>query len=586
MDQAKLRQPIVCVLGHVDHGKTTLLDHIRGTTVARSESGGITQRIGATEIDNALIERQAKDILRGNRIKIPGLLFIDTPGHVAFANMRARGGALADIAILVVDITDGMMPQTIESINILKKFRTPFVIAANKIDLIDLYSTARVDPKSKSFMDVLKKQRKEYAENLDSKLYGLVSELYSHGFSGDRYDRVSDFSTTIAIVPVSAKTGIGIPDLLMVLSGLAQKYLEKEIVLTEQTAEATVIEVKKETSLGTTLDTVLFQGKLRKGSTIAVNTSEGPAVTRVKAIFVNQGKRNVKLVEKNSVSAAAGIRVLIADKLDVIPGTPMIVVDGNREEAFETILKESSPNIPLDTSGVTVKADALGSLEAISYELAEKGFKIRSASIGDISRRDVTSVSTLNDLMDRIIVGFNVDILPDARDSPMYSDIGILSGKVIYSLIQDTEKWTADKKREIEESRKESMAVPSRITIMPEYVFRTTKPVIVGVKVHSGRIKVGDSLIKSDGRFGGTIKSIRDGDVSKRFTDGVSEVAVAIDGVTLNRQISPGENLYTDITEEVVRTLRLHGMDEETMKTMDEIISIKRRDNIFWGTRA
>ncbi len=582
MEHKRLRQPIVCVLGHVDHGKTTLLDQIRGTFVARSEAGGITQKIGATDIDDLHIERVAKDLLKGNKIKIPGLLFIDTPGHVAFSNMRARGGALADIAILVVDISEGLMPQTIESINILKKFKTPFVIVANKIDLVDLYQ----DTKSKSFLETIKKQRDEYVENLDTKLYNLVSELYSNGFSADRYDRVSDFSRVIAIVPVSAKSGLGVPDLLMVLSGLAQKYLESDIKFDDKDGRGTVIEVKKEASLGTTLDTVLFQGRIRKGDTVAVNTAEGPRATRVKAIFINSGKRTVKLIERQNVSAAAGVRVLISDKMDVIPGTPMIVVEDDPSEAFETILSESTPNIQLDTAGVTVKADALGSLEAICYELQQKSIKIRSATIGDISRKDVVSVSTLNDQMDRIIVGFNVGIFPDAKDTPMYSDIGILSDNVIYSLVQNTEKWLSDRKREMEEMRKASMSVPSRLTIMPEYIFRTTKPVIVGVTIHSGRIKVGDNLLKLDGRYGGTVKSIREGDISKRFSDAGSEVAIAIDGVTLNRQISAGETLYTDINEEVVRSLRERNMDSETMATLDEIISIKRKQNMFWGTKA
>ncbi|MCL4328153.1 MAG: translation initiation factor IF-2 [Candidatus Thermoplasmatota archaeon] len=582
MEEKRLRQPIVCVLGHVDHGKTTLLDQIRGTAVARSEAGGITQRIGATEIDRTHIEKIAKDLLKGGKIRIPGLLFIDTPGHVAFSNMRARGGALADIAVLVVDINDGLMPQTRESIHILKKFKTPFVVAANKIDLVDLYT----DSKSKTFKGSISRQRPEYIENLDAKVYDLVSSLYSLGFSADRYDRVSDFSSIIAIVPVSAKSGLGVPDLLMVLSGLAQKYLERDIGLTESGGQGTVIEVKKETSIGTTLDTVLFQGKLSRSDSIAVNSSDGPATTRIKAIFVNSGTRNARLAEKDTVSAAAGVRILISDKLSVIPGTPLIAVDGNTDDAYATILAESTPNISTEMDGITVKADALGSLEAICYELQQKSIRIRSATIGDISRKDVVSISTLNNQMDRVVIGFNVQILPDAKDLPTFSDIGIISGNVIYSIVADTEKWLSDRRAQIEESRKDSMPVPSRIFLMPEYVFRATKPVIIGVRVLSGRVKVGDDLIKSDGRFGGTVKSIRDGDVSKRYSDAGSEVAVAIDGITLGRQISAGETLYTDITEEVVRSLRAHSLDEETMKTMEEIISIKRKQNMFWGTKA
>jgi translation initiation factor 5B len=577
------RQPIVCVLGHVDHGKTTLLDAIRGTSIAKGEAGGITQRIGATDIDAARIERIAKDLLKGSKLKIPGLLFIDTPGHVAFANMRSRGGALADIAILVVDINDGIMPQTAESINILKKFKTPFIVAANKIDLIDLYRSS----KSKLVLEALKEQREEYLDALDKKLYNLVSSLFSYGFSSDRYDRISDFSKTLAIVPLSAKSGLGIPDLLMVISGLAQKFLENDIsVKGNESGLGTIIEVKIESSLGTTLDTILYQGKIKRGDTIALDTKNGPKTTKVKALFVNSGRTMKDLKERERINAAAGIRILISDKYEVIPGSPLMVIKDDPSEAFKYIIDQSKPNVKLSEDGVTVRADALGSLEAISYELAQNGIHIRNASIGDITRRDITDISTINNPLDRVIVGFNVSILPEARNSSMSTDIAIINGNVIYSLVDECKKWIQSKAHELEEIRKDSMPIPSKITIMPEYIFRSTKPVIVGVRVHSGRIKVGDSLIKSDGRYGGVIKSIREGEISKKFAEAGTEVAVAIDGVTLNRQILPGETLFVDINENVVRNLRQNSLDPETMKTLDEIIRIKRKDNIFWGTKA
>ncbi len=272
MNTREYRQPIVCVLGHVDHGKTSILDSIRGTTVAAKEAGGITQRIGATDISLSDIEKRANIPAGKSKLKIPGLLFIDTPGHVAFSNMRARGGALADMAILVVDINEGFKPQTIESINILKKFRTPFVVAANKIDLIPLFTQVR----DTNFQQMLKKQREEFVTELDTRLYNLVNRFYEYGLTTERYDRISDFAKNIAIVPMSAKLNIGIPDVLMVIAGLAQRYLEKEIEFKDTYGRGTIIELKKEESLGLTLDTVLYQGILHKGDTIALNTRSGP----------------------------------------------------------------------------------------------------------------------------------------------------------------------------------------------------------------------------------------------------------------------------------------------------------------------
>lgn len=582
MDNRQYRQPIICVLGHVDHGKTSILDAIRGTTVAKKEAGGITQRIGATNIDSAEIEEKAKGLLGKGKLKIPGLLFIDTPGHVAFSNMRARGGALSDIAILVVDINEGFKPQTIESLNILKKFKTPFVVAANKIDLIPLFTPV----KNVTFQQAMKVQRPEYLEEMEKRLYDLVNRFYEFGLSSDRYDRISDFSKTVAIVPMSAKAGIGIAEILMVIAGLAQRYLEESIKFKNTEGRGTIIEVKKEESIGTILDTILYQGTIHRGDTIAINTRNGPAVTKIKALQVNSKGRAKKLIEKESVESAAGVRILISDKLDVVSGSPVILINGDPSGAFKEILEESQVNIDLTEHGVTVKADALGSLEAIAYELKEKGIPIRSAQIGDINKRDITDVATLNDPLDRIIIGFNVEYLSEAQEAAMSSDVGVMVGDVIYSLIQDADEWIKKRKQQLDEARKQRLPMPAKITILPQYIFRAAKPVIVGVKVHSGRIKVGDSLIKEDGRFAGTIRSIRDGEVSKQFADAPSEVAVSIDGVTLNRQIFPDEPLYVDIPEGVVKELRNNPLDQDTMATLDEIIKIKRKENIFWGTKS
>ncbi len=582
MDTRQFRQPIVCVLGHVDHGKTSILDAIRGTSVAKKEAGGITQRIGATNIDSSEIEEKARGLLGKGKLKIPGLLFIDTPGHVAFSNMRARGGALSDIAILVVDINEGFKPQTIESLNILKKFKTPFVVAANKIDLIPLFTPV----KNSTFQQAMKQQRPEYIEELEKRIYDLVNRFYEFGIASDRYDRITDFSRTVAIVPMSAKAGIGIAEILMVIAGLAQRYLEGNIKFNAAQGRGTIIELKKEESIGTILDTVLYQGVLHRGDTIAVNTRAGPAVTKIKAMLVNSKGRSKKLVEKEIVESAAGVRILISDKLEVVSGSPLIVVNGDPSQAFKEILEESQVNIDISEHGVTVKADALGSLEAIAYELREKNIPIRSAQIGDINKRDITDVATLNDPLDRIIIGFNVEFLAEAREAAMASDVGVHVGDVIYSLIQETEEWLSRRKQQLDEGRKQRLPMPAKITILPQYIFRAAKPVIVGVKVHAGRIKVGDSLIRQDGRFAGTIRSIREGEISKQFADAPSEVAVSIDGVTLNRQIFPEEPLYVDITEAVVKELRNNPLDADTMAVLDEIIKIKRKENIFWGTRS
>jgi len=571
-----LREPIVSVLGHVDHGKTTLLDDIRGTAYAKKEVGGITQKIGATDINKITLKKIINKYFKNINIKIPGLLFIDTPGHVAFSNMRAMGGALADIAILVIDINEGLKPQTIESIDILKKYKTPFIIAANKIDLIPYF----VNGKNNSFLNIFKNQRNEYKEELDNRIYKIINDLYLHGISSDRYDRITDFTKSFAIVPVSAKLDIGIPDILMVLTGMAQRFLEKNIQFKEENTRGSVIEVKKEGSLGTTLDTILYEGTLSRGDTIALNTIEGPETTRIKAILAT-GKKGI--IEINNVKAAAGIRILITDKLDVISGTSIIKVDNDTNNAYSELIKESKPNIKLSENGVTIKAEAIGSLEAIAYELEQNNINIRSAEIGDITKKDIINISTLNNPMDQVILGFNVNVSSDAKEAMEMYNSRVITGNVIYSIIDDLNNWLKFKKNEIEEEKKNSKPIPSKFVIMPDYIFRTAKPVIVGIKILSGRVKVGDKLINKNNKYAGTIQSLRDGDISKKFGDKGSELSCAISGVILNRHIFANDELYVDVPEDVVKGLKNENLDPDIKETMDELIKIKRKDNQFWG---
>src|SRR5688572_3554566 len=278
---ASIRQPIVSVLGHVDHGKTTLLDRIRGTGVAGREAGGITQHIGATEVPLTTVLEVCGDLVKGKSFRIPGLLFIDTPGHVAFSTLRARGGALADLAVLVIDINEGFRPQTIESLNILKRYKTPFVVAANKIDLVPGWRKHEAQPFVKSFAD----QPTSAREELDKRMYDLVGRLFEHGFSADRYDRVEDFTTNLAVVPVSAKFGVGIPDLLLMLIGLAQRFLEVQLATLDGPGVGTLLEVTEEKGLGITANAIIYDGTLSKGDTIVFGTAGQPGTAKVKALL-------------------------------------------------------------------------------------------------------------------------------------------------------------------------------------------------------------------------------------------------------------------------------------------------------------
>ena len=428
----KIRTPIVCVMGHVDHGKTSLLDRIRGSSVVTSEAGAITQHIGATIVPIEAI-RKMSGSMEKIPINIPGLLFIDTPGHHAFTTLRARGGALADMAILVVDISQGFQPQTVEALQILRNCKTPFVIAATKIDRIHGWRINR----DESFLSTFAKQNERVKTDVETKTYEIVGKLSDLGFSADRYDRVSDFRRNLAIVPVSAHTGEGIADLLMVMIGLAQRYLGEELRLAvEGPGAGTVLEVKEERGLGTTLDVILYDGTLCVGDEIAMASQDDVVVTKVRSLLKPHPLKEILVEDKfehvKSVAAAAGIKVSAPGLEKVIAGSPLFVVRDNLDELAIRIRKEMQEiHVNLADEGIVIKADTIGALEALCKELETKEIKVMRAEVGPVSRHDLIDTETIKNPTFRVLLSFNTPILPDAAEmikDPLYTQVkGFLS---------------------------------------------------------------------------------------------------------------------------------------------------------------
>jgi len=279
-----IRQPIISVLAHVDHGKTTLLDYIRKSTVAKKEAGGITQHIGASEITKETLEDMCKNLLEKYRITIPvpGLLFIDTPGHEAFTLLRKRGGSLADISILIIDINEGIMPQTRESIEILRQYKTPFVVALNKIDKIHGW----VSHPGEDFLSTFNKQTERTKQEFYNKLYSVIGQLSEYGFEADLYYEIRDFTKTLALIPISALTGEGVSDLLTILIGLVNRFLKDNLYVDpEDVGKGVVLEVKETRGLGLTLDAILYDGSIHKGDILIIANPEGVIETKVKGIL-------------------------------------------------------------------------------------------------------------------------------------------------------------------------------------------------------------------------------------------------------------------------------------------------------------
>ncbi len=560
---------------------TTLLDRIRGTRVAEREAGGITQHIGATEIPLWAIEEIARGLVKPGAFKIPGLLFIDTPGHRAFTTLRARGGALADLAVLVVDVREGIMPQTDESLHILRAFKTPFVVAANKIDLLPGWRRVEDAP----FLRALEEQDPIFKKALEERILNLVEALYNRGFSAERYDRITDFTRNVAIVPVSAKYGVGIPDILLLLVGLAQKFLEKKLAVEEGPAEGTVLEVKKERGLGTTLDTIIYSGILRRGDTIVVGAREGIIVTRVRAILRPKPLDEIRdprhpFRQEDEVSAAVGVKIVAANTEGAVPGSPVKAVW--REEDLEKVKlivrEELRPKVKTEAQGIVIKADALGSLEALAYELGLSGWPIKRAEIGEATKRDVVEAATNENPFYRILVAFNVPVAEEAREAAEAQGVEIVHAQVIYDIVDRLNEVRARIRERLERELLRTVRLPAKILLLPEHVFRYSKPAIVGVRVLDGILTVGAELMRPDGRVVGRIRSMRIEDRSVREARAGQELAIAIDGPTVGRQIKPGDVLYVRVPEGDLRKLEESPLfREEFSDLVREIRGILRK---------
>ncbi|MBI5035993.1 translation initiation factor IF-2 [Candidatus Micrarchaeota archaeon] len=576
----KLRQPILCVLGHVDSGKTATLDAIRNTRVQAREVGGITQHIGASEIPLEAIKDFCKPVLSKLPLTftIPGLLFIDTPGHDAFTNLRKRGGSVADLAILVVDITRGIEPQTVEAIQILKEYKTPFLVALNKIDALGGWQN-----KGCVFSESYKQQRPDVQQEMDNRIYTLIGKLYEFGFQAERFDNAADFKKQILIVPVSAKTKEGLSELLLYAAGLAQKFLEKRLTLSE-TAKGSILEVKEERGLGKTLDVILYDGMLKQGETIVFATKNGPAEGKIKALLKPKPMDEMrdprqKFDSVNEVAAACGVKVSCENADKALAGSS--VLSGNIgeakkkiEEEVKTVLFES------DKEGVVLKADSLGSLEAITKLLRHEKIPVKKASIGKVSKNDITIASAMRTKNKNLgaVFSFHEDTDEDIRKLAEEEEVKLFEEKIIYNLILNYQKWREEEELKTRKHAFATLTLPAKIRVLVGHCFRACKPCIVGVEVLEGRIKKGTGLMNKKGESIGTIKAMQEQKRPVEEAKKGKQVAISIDGAVFGKQVTEEQILYADVPRDDAKTLEdryLQALQPGEIELLEEIKRIK-----------
>ncbi len=590
-----IRQPIVCVLGHVDAGKTSLLDELRKTNVQLREAGGMTQHIGASyfpvETLKQLIGPYMGTFKTG--IEIPGLLIVDTPGHEAFTNLRRRGGSVADIAILVVNAVRGFEAQTFECIEILKAKKTPFIVAVNQIDRVPGWKIHDHAPFLKSYAE----QSSFVQEELNNSLYRVMGEFSRLQFKTDRFDHIKDFTQNIALVPTSAKTGEGLAELVMVLVGLTQQFLKKRLQTTDSAAKGSILEVKEEPGLGITLNTIIYDGTLHRDDLVVVGGKNGPISARVRTILVPKPLDEMrdprdKFTSVDCVYASAGVKIVAPDLDGALAGAPLLAVpEGEDVSKYCKLITEEIGRIRIakEIDGVIAKADTLGSLEAMAEILKANNVQVRIADIGDISKRDVIEASVVKQRQPLVgaILAFGVKTLPDAEIEAEASGVKIFRDPIIYNLIDNYLAWVKEKRERKNEEEFDALIKPGKVQVLPNCIFRRAKPLVVGVEIQGGRLKPKVSLIRAeDGSDLGEIEQIQDKGKAIGEAKAGQEVAISMDKPIAGRHIFERDILFVKVPEKDAKTLLTSHLDDLTSEEQDvlkEYVNMMRKKIPFWA---
>ncbi|OAF69469.1 hypothetical protein A3Q56_02783, partial [Intoshia linei] len=596
ISKTNLRSPIVCVLGHVDTGKTKLLDKMRRTKVQEGEAGGITQQIGATNVPLSSIIKQISMVNNLSEINIPGLLIIDTPGHESFSNLRNRGSSLCDIAILVVDIMHGLEPQTKESIHLLKNKKIPFVIALNKVDRIYGWkSNARAD-----IVDVINSQPQVASREFRKLCNQVIAEL-----SGEELNTILFYENTntrefISIVPTSAHSGDGIGNLIALICSLTQTFLNKAIRFREE-LEATVMEVQNVQGFGMTLDVIMVNGKICEGDNVVIAASDGSVHTHVKAILTPQPMKELRIkstyIHHKELVAAHGMKLVCRNVENAVPGMPLYLAHYEDEipyykKQLDTLLKSVLSSYKLQEKGVFVQASTLGSLEALLQFLRTSKIPYAGISIGTVYKKDVIKASVMTERAPKwaMILAFDVMVEPAASELAGKLGVKLFCADIIYHLfdrfIEYQKMWL-----EREKAKVVHLAIfPCKLAILPNCIFNKRQPLIIGVVVEEGSLRKNTPLMalsKDNGLIHvGIVMSIEINHKDIPVATVGMEVCIKIypkSGQTpelYGRHFAHPDSLYSKITRESIDVLKEFYRDE--MKKADWINKCNVDDKNFY----
>ncbi|KZV23118.1 hypothetical protein F511_25079 [Dorcoceras hygrometricum] len=588
-----LRSPICCIMGHVDTGKTKLLDCIRGTNVQEGEAGGITQQIGATYFPAANIRERTRELKADAKLNVPGLLVIDTPGHESFINLRSRGSGLCDIAILVVDIMHGLEPQTIESLNLLKMRNTEFIVALNKVDRLYGWKTCSNAP----IMKAMKQQSKDVQIEFNMRLTQVITQLKEQGLNTELYYKNKEMGETFSIVPTSAISGEGIPDLLLLLVQWTQKTMVERLTFSDE-VQCTVLEVKVIEGHGTTIDVVLVNGVLREGDQVVVCGLQGPIVTSIRALLTPHPMKELRVkgsyLHHKEIKAAQGIKITAQGLEHAIAGTSLYVVgpdddlDNIKERAMGD-MKSVMNKIDKSGEGVYVQASTLGSLEALLEFLKTPAVNIpvSGISIGPVHKKDVMKASVMLEKKKEYgtILAFDVKVTPEARELADELGVKIFIADIIYHLFDQFKAYIDNLKEEKKKEAAEEAVFPCILKIMPNCVFNKKDPIVLGVDVLEGTAKIGTPLCVPQREFIdiGRIASIENNHKPVDYAKKGQKVAIKIIGSNseeqqkmFGRHFEIEDELVSKISRSSLDALKEHYAEDLSVEEKRLLFKLKK----------
>lgn len=592
-NDTSLRSPIVVVLGHVDSGKTTLLDVLRQTKVAKGEAGGITQQIGATslsidKVNNMMLnldEKQRYDVTS----KLPGQLVIDTPGHESFSKLRSRGSSLCDIAIQVVDIRKGLQKQTIESIDQLLYRNTQFIIALTKIDTIDDWIEEDINsfiPFQKTLSKCSNRTRYIFEELIDK----VTVQLAMKNINASLFYKNTDILQYVPMVPISSKSGSGIPDMQLLLCQLTQQYMSKKLIRKNNYVECTVLEVQQQHGYGTTLDAIQINGTLNEGDTIVCSSLQGPIVTTIRALLtpsknitINSNNNDINetnnYINNHKLSASIGQKIVGSNLNNALPGTNQYVCTRQDEQEYlkdlvQEDLQSIMCNLDTNSCGVFVHASSLGSVEAQITFLQDNSISVSGFDIGTIHKQSVNKASIAHDKNHpeyAVQLGFNVSIDNDILELADSMNVLVIQSDVIYDLTTRCLKHLKD----IKEKNKAAMKPIFPAVLHPlgkNYVFHNRDPLVMGVRVINGKLRIGTPLYipQLDNQDIGIVKSIRKDNKEIEVAKKNDEISICVTQQhiehqpTFGRQFNENDDIFSHMTRTSIDHLKEYYSDELT----------------------